>query len=201
MAVSQTNQVALLQFIHNLTISRKAFMQNELRGCFHAVSSTLTLLRALNLEGHQAPLMRPLEKLATALMDLEQGGAPKLLSPRARRGARGIPLNEQHIRAVAANAIDRLSELDPDSKGSEQRAAVEVGRVLRSRGFPINGRSDTAAWKAILNWRRNIANGQSRQQSTELYEAMSGQNPAARRDDLLGALGNMLDEYGWRRKS
>ncbi len=83
-------------------------------------------------------LLAPLDNLAAALRNLDDGGHPPLLRPVARSGRAPADGMMIRLKALAAITIDRLCAIDDPSEPltqRRQRAYGEIADVLARRGI------------------------------------------------------------------
>ena len=99
-----------------------------------------------------AELAAPINELAYALEDLDQGRRPALLqAPKARRGRPGTSNSSRLFRALAA----ALMEFELRTEGSKERAARRAARHLAQLGYTDRGSEIT--FKQVQEWREEMS--------------------------------------------
>ena len=96
--------------------------------------------------------LKPLNRLAQALLDLDQGTVADLLKPTKRIGRPPHPYEYELLKALAVAAVDLLME----GGKTEREATVHVARRLTDMGYTVSKRPDADQAVAVQNWRKNI---------------------------------------------
>ncbi len=108
------------------------------------------LLRDLEVD---RALTEPLRDLWDALYDADIGARHELLEP--RKVAHRPPLSARKLALMRAVAI--AIDLRMMARDSEEVAARQVARKLKSFGIKLGGKPDQPAWKIIAGWRDRLA--------------------------------------------
>jgi hypothetical protein len=135
--------------LHNAAVFFENIDDDGRMGAARAVAGAHDFLVALSLPSEG---LRPLQKLALALLDVDSGTPNPMLVPLRRRGSSKDQIQDSLAKAVAAAAVTILME----GGFTRERAETYVNRRIRNWVFSRRQNFDR---KTLRQWRKRISGG------------------------------------------